>query len=234
MADFVFSIRVAEAAPREVLWDSGADGILQAGEEFTVDGEDLWVLVDTGTAARAWVDQLLPRLPPDEAIMVTVHLVDSTGTPVSAWVSLSLSGVTITTPDEELTDETGTAVFSITPTSEGVLVVKAVSGAVESLPMLVEIAEGDDAITRLVGAVAAEKRRRARQPVPISEMSYLDVGPIAAQAPPAAGGFTPAMQPQPAQPQPGMQVLAQHLQRMVADQESKLAAEVETFRKNLQ
>lgn len=233
--DFRFVILGQTGGPFEPLWDSGDDGVIQA-EEILLDenGEPLYVAATPGNVARAWLDAIFPRLPPNEVIAVTAHVVDSTGTPVpGADVDLVLAGASATYSGPATSDVTGSASFTVTPTEEGMLIIRALSDSVSSLPVIVEIAEGDDAIGRLVSAAAAEKRRRARQPAPTAEMSYLDVGPIAAQPAPNTLSTPIPMQPMQPQPRPGMDVLAQQLQRVVMDQEAKLQAEAQAFRKNL-
>ncbi|MBX3703990.1 MAG: Ig-like domain repeat protein [Steroidobacteraceae bacterium] len=184
-----------------------------------------------GEAGVVYLGPLPGRVLPNEPLTITAHVADAIGNPVTgATVTLVLGGVayTGTTAGETVA---GTVAFEITPTEEGTLSVQATSGDLESQPAAVEIVAVLDPMAAVISRLKG--RRRGKRPS-LAELSYLDVGPIAAE-PAQPAGLTPTggLNAPAAAPQPGMNVLAQHLGQLVADQEAKLAAEAQAMQQDL-
>lgn len=171
---------------------------------------------------------------PDEPVEITVHVVDSVGNPVSGVaVTLTVSGVAYT-GDTSGSTVAGAITFTITPTEDGTMLLEAASGDLEAAAS-VAVSSIDPTAIAIGRAKKAKRERAAREARWRIERrpSYLDVPAIAASPPPAAAGYTPEFGFQPTPVSPGMDRLAQHLGALLADQERKLMAEIEAFRKNL-
>lgn len=209
------------------LWD--ADGVWLTDEN----GDPLYV-PDTGPAVRVGMGPLPTRVDPGTPITVRAHVSDSVGEPAAGQsVALSVAGVTIITPAARLTDSLGFATFTVTPQDSGTLAIYASLGAIDSAAWLMQV--NVDPMLGVIAraraksrAAAAAESRSALEHRP----SYLDVGPTAPKSAPAPAGSMPVQAEQRGAP-PGMQLLAQHLAQAVQEQEQKLQAEVEGFRKFL-
>ena len=200
------------------------------GEVLTGEGETLLVCGPAIGTGMVFLGPLPTQVQPGEAITFSVFVVDAVGSPVSgAEVSLLLSGVPITTPAAQTTASAGSVSFTLAPLGDGALVIKASAGGIESLSRTVQIAV--DPMLEVIEHARASKRKKGRiQP---DKPSWQDIGPIAAtpRPPPAPsyGGFSA-----PQQMTPGMQQLGQAMAQLAADQEAKLAAEVQAAQQGME
>lgn len=186
---------------------------------------------EPGAPAVCWMDAIYPRRAPGEAFTVIVRLADSTGTAIDGEsVLLLLSGVTIATPAPVLTDANGVASFTITPMSEGLLSIRAQVGSIVSLPTMIEVTSAEEAIEIAIGQIRANRRAKGKPQV--DRPSWQDIGPIAATPRPAPAPSIGSM-PQQQTMRPGMAQLGQAIAQLAADQEAKLAAEVQAAQQDL-